>query len=261
VIRSVLTLCRSAARHARRGVARAAGCGVIAALAAVQPGVSPAAAAPAVLGLDVSDHQPGVDWSAVASAGAQFAYIKATEGTGLVNPDFASQYDGAAQVGLIRGAYHFALPSQSSGAAQARYFVAHGGGWTADGQTLPGALDIEYNPHGAECYGLSPSAMVAWIASFAATYAALTSAWPVIYTPAGWWARCTGGYGGFAGYDPLWITGSGTAPGTLPGGWSAYTIWQTSSAGPFPGDQDIFNGSSSQLLQFAASGSIPRLLT
>jgi len=46
-----------------------------------------------------------------------------------------------------------------------------------------------------------------------------------------------------------------------PGGWSSYTFWQTSSAGPFPGDQDIFNSSSSQLLQFAASGAIPRLLT
>jgi GH25 family lysozyme M1 (1,4-beta-N-acetylmuramidase) len=233
----------------------------MAALAVGQPGVGPAAAAPAVLGLDVSNYQPGIDWSAVASGGAQFAYIKATEGTGSVNPDFASQYNGAAAAGLIRGAYHFALPNQSSGAAQASYFVAHGGGWTADAQTLPGALDIEYNPHGAECYGLSPGAMVAWIASFAATYSDLTSAWPVIYTPADWWAKCTGGYGGFAGYDPLWITGSIAAAGTLPGGWTAYTFWQTSSVGPFPGDQDTFNGSGNLLLQFAASGSIPSLLT
>ena len=244
--------CRTAAQSARRVVAIAASCGIIAALAAGQLGVSPAAAQPAVLGLDVSGHQPSIDWSAVASAGAQFAYVKASEGTWFVNPDFAAQYDGAYQAGLIRGAYHFALPGTSSGAAQASYFVANGGGWTADGRTLPGALDIEYNPYGAECYGLSQTAMVSWIASFTDTYQALTSVWPVIYTSTAWWAKCTGNYAGFAGQDPLWIASYQTTAGTLPAGWSTYTFWQYASVGAFPGDQDTFNGSSSQLLQVAS---------
>jgi len=232
----------------------AVGAGLIATLGIVPVGVSPAAAQPVVLGLDVSGHQPVVDWNAVASAEAQFAYIKATEGSGLVNADFASQYDGAYQAGLTRGAYHFALPNESSGAAQASYFVANGGGWTADGLTLPGALDIEYNPYGAECYGLSQSAMVSWIASFTDTYEALTTVWPVIYTATNWWAKCTGNYGGFAANDPLWITNPSTTAGTLPAGWSTYTFWQYASAGTFPGDQDLFNGSSSQLLQIAVDG-------
>ncbi len=236
----------------------AASCGVFAALVIGQVGASPAAAQPTVLGLDVSDHQSAVDWSAVASAGAQFAYIKATEGTGFVSPDFASQYDGAYQAGLVRGAYHFALPNESSGAEQASFFVANGGGWTADGHTLPGALDIEYNPYGPECYGLSQSAMVAWIASFTDTYQSLTTVWPVIYTPTAWWVTCTGNYSGFAADDPLWTTSPGSpgSPGstastasTLPAGWSTYTFWQYASDGTFPGDQDLFNGSSSQLQQ------------
>jgi GH25 family lysozyme M1 (1,4-beta-N-acetylmuramidase) len=250
----MLMRCRSVARHARRAVAIAVGCGIIAVLAAGQLGISPAAAQPAVLGLDVSDHQPSIDWSAVASAGAQFAYVKATQGTGFVNPDFAAQYNGAYRAGLIRGAYHFALPNNSSGAAQASYFVANGGGWSADGRTLPGALDIEYNPYGAECYGLSQGAMVSWIASFSDTYKALTSVWPIIYTTTAWWAKCTGNYGGFAGRDPLWIASYRTSAGTLPAGWSTYTFWQRASDGTFPGDQDIFNGSSSQLLKVAAKG-------
>jgi hypothetical protein len=50
---------------------------------------------------------------------------------------------GATNAGLIRGGYHFARPDVSSGATQANYFLAHGGGWSADGRTLPGALDIE----------------------------------------------------------------------------------------------------------------------
>jgi GH25 family lysozyme M1 (1,4-beta-N-acetylmuramidase) len=254
LIRPVLMWGRSVAGQARRVVAIAAGCGVIAVLATGQLLISPAAAQPVVLGLDVSDHQPSVDWSKVASDGAQFAYVKATEGTGFVNADFAAQYNGAYQVRLIRGAYHFALPNTSSGAAQARYFVARGGGWTADGRTLPGALDIEYNPHGAECYGLSQSAMVSWIASFNDTYKTLTSVWPVIYTTAAWWAKCTGNYGGFARLDPLWIARYSATAGTLPAGWSTYTFWQYAPAGTFPGDQDIFNGSTSQLLKIAVNG-------
>jgi GH25 family lysozyme M1 (1,4-beta-N-acetylmuramidase) len=232
----------------------AAGCGIVAALVIGQVGVGPAAAQSAVLGLDVSDHQSSINWSAVAAAGAQFAYIKATQGTGFVSPDFTSQYNGAYQAGLIRGAYHFALPNESSGAAQASFFVANGGGWTADGHTLPGVLDIEYNPYGPECYGLSQSAMVSWIASFTDTYESLTTVWPVIYTPTAWWAKCTGNYGGFAANDPLWTTNSGTSAGTLPAGWSTYTFWQYASDGTFPGDQDQFNGLSGQLQEIANDG-------
>jgi len=229
----------------------AAGCGLVAVLAACPLGISPVAAAPAVLGLDVSDHQHRIDWSAVRSDGAQFAYVKATEGTGYVNPDFASQYDGSYGAGLIRGAYHFALPDHSSGAAQARYFVANGGGWSADGRTLPGALDIEGNPYGAKCYRLGRRAMVSWIAGFDHTYHALTSRWPVIYTTTGWWATCTGGHRGFASKDPLWLASSAGALGALPAGWGFYTFAQYADAGTFPGDQDIFNGPRGGLLRLA----------
>jgi len=229
----------------------ALGCGLIAVFFAGVPGAGPAAAQSAVAGLDVSGHDSTVNWGTVTSAGAQFAYVKATEGTSYVNPDFTAQYDGSYQAGMIRGTYHFALPNVSSGATQARYFVANGGGWSADGRTLPGALDIEYNPYGAECYGLSQSAMVSWIASFADAYQALTTRWPVIYTTAAWWAMCTGNYSGFATEDPLWIASYGTGAGTLPAGWGFFTFWQYTSGGSLPGDQDVFNGSSSDLQRLA----------
>ena len=34
------------------------------------------------LGIDVSSYQPNINWSTVKANGIQFAYIKATEGTG-----------------------------------------------------------------------------------------------------------------------------------------------------------------------------------
>jgi hypothetical protein len=34
-----------------------------------------------VMGIDVSDHQPNIDWKSVTAHGVSYAYIKATEGT------------------------------------------------------------------------------------------------------------------------------------------------------------------------------------
>jgi GH25 family lysozyme M1 (1,4-beta-N-acetylmuramidase) len=246
-MRSVRVGWRLAARVVQGVVA---GCLLVAVVVTSGLGVGPAVAAAPVRGLDVSGHQSSIDWAAVRSSGAQFAYVKATEGTGFTNPQFASQYNGSYQAGLIRGAYHFARPDVSSGAAQATFFAGHGGGWSADGRTLPGALDLEPDPPGAQCYGLSPGAMVAWIAGFAAAYHGLTSRWPVIYTTSRWWTACTGGYRGFASQDPLWLAGAAASP--PPAGWGTYTFWQYAQGGTFPGDQDIFNGSRAMLRRFAA---------
>lgn len=146
---------------------------------------------------------------------------------------------GATNAGLIRGSYHFARPDVSSGATQANYFLANGGGWSADGITLPGALDIECtyshfaraypilngvrtdNPYGATCYGLSQSAMVAWIKDFSNTYHSKTGRYPVIYTTTDWWKTCTGNASGFQNDNPLWIARYASSIGELPAGYSS----------------------------------------
>jgi hypothetical protein len=104
------------------------------------------AAVPQLPGIDVSSYQGDINWASVAPH-IDFAYAKATEGTYYTNPDFTNQYEGPYDNGVIRGAYHFAIPPNASGQAQADYFISHGGGWSGDGMTLPGALDIEYNPY------------------------------------------------------------------------------------------------------------------
>jgi GH25 family lysozyme M1 (1,4-beta-N-acetylmuramidase) len=233
-------------------------CAVAAAVTALGlPAAPPAnAAAPTLRGLDVSGYQGNVDWASVAAGGASFAYVKATESTTYASGYFSQQYNGSAAAGLIHGAYHFAHPDASSGAVQADYFIGHGGGWTADGKTLPGALDIEYNPgSGGTCYGLSQSAMISWVSSFVTRYQARTGRYPVIYTTTGWWTTCTGNYSGFAATDPLWVARYASSPGTLPAGWSSYTFWQNANAGTFPGDQDVFNGTAADLTAFAGGGS------
>lgn len=210
-----------------------------------------AAATGTVPGMDVSGYQGNVNWSGAYNNGARFAYTKATEGTGYTNPYFAQQYNGSYNVGMIRGAYHFARPDISSGTYQADYFVNHGGGWSGDGKTLPGTLDIEYNPYGSTCYGLSQISMAAWISAFSNEYHLRTGRWPVIYTSTSWWTQCVGSHGNFSANSPLWVARYASSAGTLPYAWTYYTIWQYADSGTFPGDQDVFNGSYSRLQALA----------
>jgi GH25 family lysozyme M1 (1,4-beta-N-acetylmuramidase) len=116
---------------------------------------------------------------------------------------------------------------------------------------LPGALDIEYNPYGATCYGLSQSAMVAWIAAFSNEYHSREGVYPVIYTTTDWWTTCTGNSAAFASTNPLWIARYASTAGTLPAGWNYYTFWQYADSGTFPGDQDQFNGAYDRLQALA----------
>ncbi|MCX4878304.1 lysozyme [Streptomyces sp. NBC_00847] len=213
--------------------------------------MAPTAKATQTEGVDVASYQGDVAWATLWSAGVRWAYTKATEGTSYRNPYFAQQYDGPYDVGMIRGAYHFAAPDSSSGTAQADYFVDHGGGWTADGLTLPGVLDIEWNPYGDACYGKSTSAMVTWIRDFLKRYKDRTHRDAVIYTATAWWDSCTGSYSGFGATNPLWVARYASSVGALPAGWKTHTMWQYTSSGATVGDRDKFNGAVDTLRKFA----------
>ncbi|MCO5566641.1 hypothetical protein L7F22_020318 [Adiantum nelumboides] len=204
------------------------------------------ASASQVPGRDVSSYQGNVNWAAAYGKGARFAYVKATEGTGYVNPYFAQQYNGAYKVGMIRGAYHFARPDKSGGAAQAKYFLAHGGRWSRDGKTLPGALDLE-----GGCRRLTQRQMAAWISVFISAYHSATGVYPVLYTSASWYNSCVGRHGDFSSTCPLWLACYCSSASSLPFHWSYYTIWQYADHGAFPGDQNVFNGSLKRLRALA----------
>jgi lysozyme len=201
-----------------------------------------------VPGIDVSSWQGNVDWNYWWNQGKRFVWVKATEGTGYTNPYFNQQYNGSYNRGFIRGAYHFARPNVSGGVAQADYFSNHGGGWSGDGKTLPGALDMEYNPYGATCYGKTKAQMTQWILDFSNRYKARWNKYPAIYTSTSWWSQCVSG--DFSSTNPLWVARYASTVGTLPCCWSYYTVWQYSSS---PIDQNTFNGDYNRLVVFATA--------
>ena len=93
-----------------------------------------------VQGIDVSHHQGAIVWKSVAAEGADFAYIKASEGANLRDPAFAKNWNEAGAVGLRRGAYHFFTLCRLA-ADQATNFNAT---VPREATAMPPALDLEF---------------------------------------------------------------------------------------------------------------------
>lgn len=60
---------------------------------------------PMLNGIDIASYQAGINLQAVP---ADFVIVKATEGTGYVNPQCNTQYSGAKAAGRLLGLYHYA---------------------------------------------------------------------------------------------------------------------------------------------------------
>lgn len=188
-------------------------------------------------GVDVASYQHPrgavINWGQVARAGYKFAFVKASEGNYYANPYYATDLTRAKAAGMYVTGYHFAVPNVSSGASQADYAVKHAR-YARDGRTMPLALDIEYNPYGATCYGLTAARMVAWISAFIAEARRLTGQPTIIYTTADWWRSCTGDSPAFSS-DPLWVAAYGPSSPPMPSGWRDWTFWQYTSRAQVPG--------------------------
>ena len=93
-----------------------------------------------IRGVDVSHHQGEVDWQRVRRDRIGFAYLKATEGSGFVDPRFQGGARAARAAGLRVGGYHY-FSLCSPGAPQAEHFV--GVLDSAPAASMPPAVDLE----------------------------------------------------------------------------------------------------------------------
>ena len=201
-----------------------------------------------------------IDWAAAKRSGVGYAFIKATEGTTVVNPWFRADWAGAGNVGLPRGAYHFARPNRplSTATAQARAFLAVAGRLDRAGD-MPAVLDLESSG------GLAPGELVAWAQEWVRTVQNATGRAPLLYTYRSFWRRSAGNSTAL-NHLPLWIAdysdgvaGAGRAAGPtrpLIGGWQDWAIWQWTDDGRIPGvagpvDVNVFNGGAPRMRELA----------
>jgi GH25 family lysozyme M1 (1,4-beta-N-acetylmuramidase) len=204
-------------------------------------------------GIDVSRWQHGgtLNWSKVKAAGVDFAFIKATEGSTYTNPYFAGDWKSTTQLGIYRGAYHFARPSVGSAGKQARYFVNVAGQRSVKGD-LPAVLDLEATG------GLSVSKLQTWTGTWLRTVESLTGRAPIIYVSPSFWESHLGNSSAFHHY-PLWVANYSVSSPRVPGGWPTWSFWQSSSSGNISGisghvDINKFNGTNQQLAKMANIG-------
>lgn len=237
------------------GVLALAGCSGRAGVGVASSAISYCAGSATVKGIDVSHYDGAIDWAAVAGAGIGFAFMKATEGTTLVDSALAANWKGAGAHGVVRGAYHFFHPA-SDAVAQADFFVATAG-VPAPGD-LPLTLDLEADD------GLKPADVAAAARTFLARVADKSGRTPIVYTSTRFFDTVLGGPAGFDGYtlwDAQWTTACPNVPTPA---WSAWRFWQYSATGTVPGiagsgnvDLDEFDGTVDELRAFAAGATPP----
>ncbi|MDR2423206.1 MAG: glycoside hydrolase family 25 protein, partial [Prevotellaceae bacterium] len=99
-----------------------------------------------VHGVDLSRWQGKVNWQVLEkmrsgedSIRITFAFIKATEGRSLTDSEFENNWREAAKTSIIRGAYHYFIPSRDAG-EQADNFIKNVKLSKGD---LPPVLDVE----------------------------------------------------------------------------------------------------------------------
>lgn len=79
-------------------------------------------------GIDISSYQSGIDLTVVP---CDFVIIKATQGTGYVNPDCDRAYQQAKRAGKLRGTYHYV--GGGNAVAEADYYANNIKGYLRDG--------------------------------------------------------------------------------------------------------------------------------
>ena len=206
-----------------------------------------------VNGVDVSHYQGTIDWNAAHGAGTAFAFMKATEGTAFVDPQFATNWSGAGAAGVVRGAYHFFHPATDA-VMQADFFVRTAG-MTQNGD-LPLTIDLEVTD------GLSGAQVAQGALAFLARVMSTTGRTPIVYTSASFMSSLSG-TSGFSSYT-LWVANWQVSCPTVPSPtWTDWTFWQNSDSGSVAGisgavDTNVFNGALSDLHAFTNQGSMNR---
>ena len=229
------------------GASGALGAAAHAAPAAAEPAAP--AATTGIHGQDVSAWQGRVDWAAQRELGSHFAYVKATEGRSYRSPDFDHQYTGAGDAGLMRGGYHFARPDSGGPEEQVDFFLNNGGGWSEDGRTLPGMVDLEGYRGLPRDYGLGQQEMREWISAFLVRYQDSVGRRAVVYTNYYWWMDVVGDW--TPTNTPLFLAAYRAEPPVLlPGRWWGWELWQYSDSGPFAGDSNLWHGTQAQFESF-----------
>ncbi|MGI2032882.1 GH25 family lysozyme [Rhizobium panacihumi] len=197
----------------------------------------------AVHGVDVSRWQGEIDWPKLRTQGANFAYIKATDGGDHLDPMFKTNWRRAKEAGIRRGAYHFFYWCRTAG-EQADWFIRN---VPREPDALPPVIDVEYNGESACKMRLSKARVIEKMQVFMDKLERHYGQRPVIYTAPDFYKDNLRGE--FENY-PFWLRAVAQHPSVVYPG-RKWVFWQYSGSGLSHGvtgkiDLNVFNGSEQQ---------------
>ena len=195
-----------------------------------------------VHGVDVSRWQGDIDWDRLREQGANFAYIKATDGGDHLDPMFMKNWRGADEAGLKRGAYHFFYWCRPA-SEQAAWFIRN---VPNDPDALPPVIDVEWN-HMSSCKRRPARATVLEkMKVFMDRLERHYGKRPIIYTTPDFYEDNL--RGAFSNYG-FWLRSTADIPAHVYPG-RRWLFWQYSGSGKAHGvdgpiDLNVFNGEKS----------------
>ncbi|OUC14650.1 MAG: hypothetical protein B0A82_09945 [Alkalinema sp. CACIAM 70d] len=197
-------------------------------------------------GIDISEYQGDINWSAISTTNTVFGVAKASEGVQSRDPMFLRNWAGMKSAGLMRSAYHFFVANKDP-LQQAKNFL----GLTQavwEESDLPPVLDLE------KSYGLDPNTVIDRAGQWLDAVEAALGRQPIIYTFPSFWHDALGNSPRLAHYK-LWIAHYETNNPWVPGGWATWTFHQYTESGKVSGiagavDRNTYNGNLDSLAKF-----------
>ena len=201
-----------------------------------------------VQGVDVSHYQGDIDWEILAGEDIDFAFIKATEGSGHVDTRFYENWEGADATDLKIGAYHF-FSFDSPAETQAQLYIETVG--DLSGNLIP-VVDIEFY---GDKFSNAPEEeeLVAELKTMLALLEEEYGVKPMVYTTYTFYYKYLDGE--IDGY-PLWIRNVYFSPNLdMRGEW---TFWQYTDQAVIDGysgaeehiDMNVFYGNLDELDEY-----------
>ncbi|OXL82739.1 hypothetical protein BCV73_06290 [Paenibacillus sp. SSG-1] len=197
-------------------------------------------------GIDVSHWQGIIDWKKVRGAGYSFAFLKATEGSRIVDDRFRANAQDAKNAGLLVGAYHFTRAASTDDVKnEVDHFlqvIESAGGLSAF--KLPFVLDIETKE------GQTKARISQIVNTWGTQFKQRTGRTVMIYTfPSFIDSYLDSSLGSY----PLWYAYYASGTPANKAGWKAWEFIQYTNKGKVPGisgdvDLNEYKGSEAELM-------------
>ena len=204
-----------------------------------------------VHGVDVSRWQGEIDWPKLRTQGANFAYIKATDGGDHLDPMFKTNWRRAKEAGIKRGAYHFFYWCRTA-AEQADWFIRN---VPRDPEALPPVIDVEWNGESRCKQNISRQRVLEKMQVFMDKVERHYGQRPIIYTAPDFYKdNLTNEFREY----PFWLRAVAQHPSKVYPG-RKWLFWQYSGSGLSQGvdgkiDLNVFYGNVEQWRRWASPG-------